>query len=293
MFKSFCKMAVLTSIASFAVFTSCVNPASSGGNSGGNGGNSGGGGGGERKIISYIGKKAPTEQKNAGDIVFSDGSATPYNINLSLTREQKAKVIAVIFYAGTECSDDGRIRALGIGLHQCGNVSWCEPKSNGYNTNIESIQCSKELKGIKDGSGNFSSIRSFLTQKGIPDDTAIESYYPAFYAAKNYGDNLHASTDIKYIENWYLPSAAEGWKIIDNLQLIKNVCSLCGVSDFDELVGFWTSSQCPDGLHEAQIASTVISKEDHYIGQFIKWSRSNTVAIREFLQKKDIGVIIK
>lgn len=286
MFKSFCKMAVLTSIASFAVFTSCVNPASSGGNgggnSGGNGGNSGGGGGGERKIISYIGKKAPTEQKNAGDIVFSDGSATPYNINLSLTREQKAKVIAVIFYAGTECSDDGRIRALGIGLHQCGNVSWCEPKSNGYNTNIESIQCSKELKGIKDGSGNFSSIRSFLTQKGIPDDTAIESYYPAFYAAKNYGDNLHASTDIKYIENWYLPSAAEGWKIIDNLQLIKNVCSLCGVSDFDELVGFWTSSQCPDGLHEAQIASTVISKEDHYIGQFIKWSRSNTVAIREF-----------
>lgn len=286
MFKSFCKMAVLTSIASFAVFTSCVNPASSGGNgggnSGGNGGNSGGGGGGERKIISYIGKKAPTEQKNAGDIVFSDGSATPYNINLSLTREQKAKVIAVIFYAGTECSDDGRIRALGIGLHQCGNVSWCEPKSNGYNTNIESIQCSKELKGIKDGSGNFSSIRSFLTQKGIPDDTAIESYYPAFYAAKNYGDNLHASTNIKYIENWYLPSAAEGWKIIDNLQLIKNVCSLCGVSDFDELVGFWTSSQCPDGLHEAQIASTVISKEDHYIGQFIKWSRSNTVAIREF-----------
>lgn len=286
MFKSFCKMAVLTSIASFAVFTSCVNPASSGGNgggnSGGNGGNSGGGGGGERKIISYIGKKAPTEQKNAGDIVFSDGSATPYNINLSLTREQKAKVIAVIFYAGTECSDDGRIRALGIGLHQCGNVSWCEPKSNGYNTNIESIQCSKELKGIKNGSGNFSSIRSFLTQKGIPDDTAIESYYPAFYAAKNYGDNLHASTDIKYIENWYLPSAAEGWKIIDNLQLIKNVCSLCGVSDFDELVGFWTSSQCPDGLHEAQIASTVISKEDHYIGQFIKWSRSNTVAIREF-----------
>lgn len=286
MFKSFCKMAVLTSIASFAVFTSCVNPASSGGNgggnSGGNGGNSGGGGGGERKIISYIGKKAPTEQKNAGDIVFSDGSATPYSINLSLTREQKAKVIAVIFYAGTECSDDGGIRALGIGLHQCGNASWCEPKANGYNTNIESIQCSKELKGIKNGSGNFSSIRSFLTQKGIPDDTAIESYYPAFYAAKNYGDNLHASTDIKYTENWYLPSAAEGWKIIDNLQLIKNVCSLCGVNDFDELVGFWTSSQNPNGLHEAQVASTVISKEDHYIGQFIKWSRANTVAIREF-----------
>ncbi|MGN0732063.1 MAG: hypothetical protein ACI4MA_09185 [Treponema sp.] len=286
MFKTFCKMAVLTSIASFAVFTSCVNPASSGGNgggnSGGNGGNSGGGGGGERKIISYIGKKAPTEQKNAGDIVFSDGSATPYNINLSLTREQKAKVIAVIFYAGTECSDDGRIRALGIGLHQCGNVSWCGPKSNGYNTNIESIQCSKELQGIKDGSGNFSSIRRFLTQKGIPDDTAIESYYPAFYAAKNYGDNLHASTDIVYTENWYLPSAAEGWKIIDNLQLIKNVCSLCGVNDFDELVGFWTSSQYPDGLHEAQMASTLNPKETHYIGQFIKCGSGNTVAIREF-----------
>lgn len=286
MFKSFYKMAVLTSIASFAVFTSCQNPASSGGNgggnSGGNGGNSGGGGGGERKIISYIGKKAPTEQKNAGDIVFSDGSATPYNINLSLTREQKAKVIAVIFYAGTECSDDGRIRVLGIGLHQCGKVTWCEPNANGYKNNIEYIQCSDELKGIKDGSGNFSSIRSFLTQKGIPDDTAIENYYPAFYAAKNYGDNLHASTDIVYTENWYLPSAAEGWKIMENLQLIKNVCSICGVTDFEELVSFWTSSQHPTGIHEAQVASTLCMPEKHYIGQFLKAMPGNIVAIREF-----------
>ncbi|MGN0739595.1 MAG: hypothetical protein ACI4LX_05430 [Treponema sp.] len=287
MIKSFYKIAVLISIVSFAVFTSCENPANNGGNgggnSGGNGGNGGsGGGGGEKKEISYIGKKAPKEQKYAGDIVFCDGSATPYNINLSLTREQKAKVIAVIFYAGTECSDNGKIRALGIGLHQCGTACWCDANANGYKTNIENIHCSDELQGIKDGSGNFSNIKRFFNQKGIPDDTAIESYYPAFYAAKNYGDNLHASTDIEYIENWYLPSAAEGWKIIENLQLIKNVCSICGVNDFDELKAFWTSSQNPDGEHEAQVASTQNFKEKHYIGKFIKWGPGNIVAIREF-----------
>ena len=49
----------------------------------------------------YIGTKAPTETKAVGDIVFTDGSATPYSADLELTDEQKAAAIAVIFYAGT------------------------------------------------------------------------------------------------------------------------------------------------------------------------------------------------
>ena len=49
----------------------------------------------------YIGTKAPSEAKAVGDIVFSDGSATPYSADLELTDEQKAAAIAVIFYAGT------------------------------------------------------------------------------------------------------------------------------------------------------------------------------------------------
>ena len=36
-----------------------------------------------------------------GDIVFKDGSATPYTDTLTLTPEQKAAAIAVIFYKGT------------------------------------------------------------------------------------------------------------------------------------------------------------------------------------------------
>ena len=37
----------------------------------------------------YIGTKAPTETKIVGDIMFSDGSATPYTADLELTSEQK------------------------------------------------------------------------------------------------------------------------------------------------------------------------------------------------------------
>ena len=58
-----------------------------------------------------------------GDIVFSDGSATPYTANLTLTDEQKAAAIAVIFYKGTGLNsyvnhkdDTSKTRTLGMGL---------------------------------------------------------------------------------------------------------------------------------------------------------------------------------
>ncbi|MBO4727614.1 MAG: hypothetical protein J5631_04250, partial [Spirochaetaceae bacterium] len=66
---------------------------------------------------SYLGTKAPTEPKFVGDIVFNDGSATPYKSKLKLSDEQKNAAIAVIFYVGTDCSDDGSNRTLGVGLN--------------------------------------------------------------------------------------------------------------------------------------------------------------------------------
>ena len=54
--------------------------------------------------VTYIGTKVPTEAKAVGDIVFSDGSATPYTSNLTLTDTQKSAAVAVIFYVGTVCA---------------------------------------------------------------------------------------------------------------------------------------------------------------------------------------------
>ena len=50
--------------------------------------------------VTYIGTKTPTETKAVGDIVFTDGSASPYTEEL--TNEQQAAAIAVIFYVGDE-----------------------------------------------------------------------------------------------------------------------------------------------------------------------------------------------
>ena len=51
-----------------------------------------------------------------GDIVFADGTAMAWREGLSFTDEQKAAAIAVIFYVGAECSNDGRKRMLGVGF---------------------------------------------------------------------------------------------------------------------------------------------------------------------------------
>ena len=63
--------------------------------------------------VTYIGSKTPTETKAVGDIVFTDGSASPYNDEL--TDEQKAAAIAVIFYVGDE-NDTLGAKTLGVGL---------------------------------------------------------------------------------------------------------------------------------------------------------------------------------
>ena len=87
----------------------------------------------------YIGTKAPSEAKAVGDIVFSDGSATPYTSELTLTNEQKSKAVAVIFYAGS-ASDTLGAKTLGVGLKNTGTdrtLAW----AMNDDTNITAIQC--------------------------------------------------------------------------------------------------------------------------------------------------------
>ncbi|MBQ8013994.1 MAG: hypothetical protein IJ257_06335, partial [Treponema sp.] len=50
---------------------------------------------------------------SVGDIVFVDGTTTAWREGLTLTEEQKMAAVAVIFYVGTECSNDSASRTLG------------------------------------------------------------------------------------------------------------------------------------------------------------------------------------
>lgn len=194
-------------------------------------------GGGNTPVTAYIGTKAPSETKAVGDIVFTDGSATPYSANLTLTNAQKAAAIAVIFYVGTECSNVSTSRTLGVGLAQNqSRLKWCLDSANAYNVNITTIQ-----ESDKDGSDNLSQIGEFLDNN---DDTDTADKYPSFYFAKNYasqtGSNV-SGTD--YADGWYLPAKAELQKIYDILSTVNNALPACGGTTFDTSVLYWSSSQ--------------------------------------------------
>ena len=225
---------------------SCSSPTS-----GGTGNGTGGGTGG----TTYIGSKAPTEPKEVGDIVFKDGSATPYADFLgadetagtaddTITDEQKAAAIAVIFYVGTGLNsdvngnpDNTTSRTLGVGLkHDRNGCKWCASDSvNGYSINITKIQCTP-ISGDKNGSDNYEQMAAVT---GINDTNDLNNY-PAFKFGKEYGTTNSLSAP--YNEGWYLPSLAELHAIYVEKTTVDAASDLCGGSQFGS--GFyWSSSQ--------------------------------------------------
>ena len=194
----------------------------------------------------YFGTKSPTDPKAVNDIVFSDGSATPYTSGLTLTDAQKNAAVAVVFYKGTECSNDGSTRTLGVGLKRSAStMQWCLNTANGYNTNITTIQCTPSgsagaytFAGDKDGSDNLSQIAAFLTGN---NDTGTAANYPAFYWAKNYGTTNGCTG--AYASGWYLPGIAELYQIYNLRTNIDAAVALCGLSDTFSSTYFWSSSQ--------------------------------------------------
>ncbi|MDY5886033.1 MAG: hypothetical protein SPJ44_06980 [Treponema sp.] len=225
--KAFAVMAIMTAGAFFA---GCANPA---------GGNNAGGSTGGSEIL---GTKAPDVAKAVGDIVFNDGSATPYTAELTLSDEQKAAAIAVIFKV-----EGGK--TLGVGLkHNMSTLAWCTDDANAYNKNIKTIQCPASgdagnltFTGDTDGSDNLEQIASFLTTAGLENDTTDASKYPAFYFAKNYkttATNLGSA----YENGWYLPTVAELFDIWKVKSTVDAASSLCGGSQFGTS-WYWSSSQ--------------------------------------------------
>lgn len=170
--------------------------------------------------VTYIGTKSPTEAKAVGDIVFSDGSATAYTSGLTLTDEQKAAAVAVIFYAGS-ASDILGAKTLGVGLKNTNDETTkylvfarnaSGNTAEGYNTNITAIQCTPSEKGDGkaatatftgdlDGSDNWTALCAAVNDEGTSGN------YPAWEWVNAYATTANLTGE--YASGWYLPTVAE------------------------------------------------------------------------------------
>ena len=199
-----------------------------------------------------------------GDIVFSDGSASPYTDTLTLTDAQKAAAIAVIYYKGTglNSDDSNRIRTLGVGLKQI-HTKWCKDNASAYSRTITPIICTHtgtspnvSFSGDKNGSDNLKQIGDFLVSLNGPvNDTIVqnspvaEEKYPGFYFAKNYKNTANNLAGTRFESGWYVPSIAELFEMntcmtdSENGFDLDEALALCGGND-NRIRGktFWSSS---------------------------------------------------
>lgn len=232
---------------------SCSSPTS--------GGNPGGGtGGGRAQVSGKIGKYGAPYV--VGDIVFNDGSATPYEeiaartTDPKITDAEKAAAIAVIFYVGTGLNSDVNgipnnttSRTLGVGLkHNINGLKWCRYDSsisyaNGYSINITTIKCIP-TSGDKNGSDNYEQMAEF---EGINDTTTL-SNYPAFQFGKEYSTAATAGTDYDK-SGWYLPSLAELYAIYNVKTTVDAASDLCSGSQFGS--GWYWSSSMSNSVDES------------------------------------------
>ena len=153
---------------------------------------------------------------SVGDIVFADGTATAWREGLTLTDAQKKAAVAVIFYAGTECSNSGGRRVLGVGLQNAtgddNTLAWAKSSADGYSTNITAIQCTPSesgsgkaatatFTGDLDGSDNWQALCAAV------DDEGTSGNYPAWEWVNAYATTANLTGD--YASGWYLPTVAE------------------------------------------------------------------------------------
>ncbi|WP_287281403.1 hypothetical protein [Treponema sp.] len=195
----------------------------------------------ETQGVTYIGTKAPSEAKTVGDIVFSDGSATAYTSELTLTEEQKSKAVAVIFYAGST-SDTLGAKTLGVGLKNTGTDSTLAWAMN-PDTDITTIQCTPvgeyaataTFSGDTDGSNNWQVLCNAV------NDEDTSGNYPAWEWVNAYATTT-ANLTGDYVSGWYLPTVAELsmlYRVKDTVNAALEAAGGTKIAD----ATYWSSSQ--------------------------------------------------
>jgi len=187
-----------------------------------------------------------------GDIVFSDGSATPYSADLTLSDAQKDAAVAVIFYAGS-ASDTLGAKTLGVGLRNATGLAWARhaiietfplktDSAEGWSTNITAIRCTPSTNGAGtatftgdlDGSDNWKALCDAVSDEGTSGN------YPAWewvnaYATEN-------SLEGSYASGWYLPTLAELSMLYRVKDSVNSALEKAGGTKIADEV-YWSSSQ--------------------------------------------------
>ena len=203
-----------------------------------------------------IGTKSAPD--SVGDIVFSDGSASP--TGTTLTPAQQAAAVAVIF-----STSGGKV--LGVGLEE-ELKSWAPTASPGNSISFST--------SFDDGSGNWEVITYGDTTGSL--DAATN--YPAFDWCNNYGVAVNGETS-----GWYLPAyTGELLVLYNNKDTVNASISSIGGS-YVQLGSsgliYWSSSQDTTNASTDNMAWRV-SFEDGNAGSSNKNLSNRTRAIRRF-----------
>lgn len=222
----------------------------------------------EDKSSGYAGVKAPDSKKVVGDIVFNDGSATPYSSELILSDEQKEKAIAIIYKV------DGS-KSYGIGILSAESLQFCSMYANLDREDLSANLCTPDgeegnwtFAGDTDGSDNFAKLKEAL---GSNDDTGISSNYPAFDFAYNYKERSRSHVyGTAYEDGWYLPTISELYDIYKEVDTVNSALGFCDGFDI-KMTYYWSSSYT--GTNE--YTSSLGSKKYYYLGHLFGFCNGN------------------
>lgn len=174
-----------------------------------------------------------------GDVILKDGTFVSCNDVASMTSEQKAKAVAVIYGYRLETTETGtESYALGIALDHANGLAWCTSSSPGYDMNFSELNSSYSSDYVYDSEGNRVYTTRFTGNANGSDDweyiCSIDSvgtaeaatYYPAWNYVINYGENKGLKG--YYKTGWYMPTLKEGKALAQNLRNVDDILSKIG-----------------------------------------------------------------
>lgn len=217
-------------------------------------------------LPTYCGSKEPGEALAVGDIVFDDGSATPYAAGLTLNDAQKARAIAVIYYTGSGSAGSYNLgqKTLGVGIKEwkydqslslngssdSTTPKWsinapsdptASPTGNGADKSIvPNTPHDVFVEHQKNGLLTLALMKENVAEYNVPAGNIPDS--PVFYWAEHYGegsDKIAGNTALSapYNSGWYLPGQVELRAIYVNKTTINSALLAIGSSAVQIAVG--------------------------------------------------------
>ena len=212
-----------------------------------------------------LGSKAAGTALAVGDIVFNDGSASPYtDFNTeAMTAEQAAAAVAVIF-------DDTNVK--GVGLKQGTNLVWSTTSAVAFTTSPGPA------------SNDFNGMANMNTIKNLSDWSDAATKYPAFYFADNYSTESGLTNLGSYANDWYLPARGELQTLDYNLSTVN--AAINKIPNAEPLainIMYWSSTQpTPDALGATGGSAYYRELGSGYSNPNLQYSPSAVCVIRAF-----------